>query len=272
MDADLVKELTKGLARLSLSPPPRFSKKGELPFKEWRILFECYVNDGKFTDMESINKLISLFDGEALSLALALPNRSALSIKEFLDQIEARISPVKDPREYKYRFQTRLQQPSESIQAYTDDLYKIARLAYPTYNEDQIEDFVVEKLLSSVRLPKSTNRAALFQQNFLKSVDIIKYVQQWIAAEKFSSRCDSSLNEVFNVSEDNFGVAAVNNSIRCYFCKKSGHFKGQCPTLKSIKCFSCGNFGHLARNCSYKNSENSQGASRKLGRFAPNQN
>lgn len=38
----------------------------------------------------------------------------------------------------------------------------------------------------------------------------------------------------------------------CYHCRKSGHIKKDCPTLRKIKCFKCLEFGHTSRFCRSK--------------------
>ena len=42
-------------------------------------------------------------------------------------------------------------------------------------------------------------------------------------------------------------------SFVCFYCKKSGHIKKDCPELKKIRCFNCGLFGHLSRVCRQSN-------------------
>lgn len=35
----------------------------------------------------------------------------------------------------------------------------------------------------------------------------------------------------------------------CYYCRKSGHIKADCPTLNKMKCFRCNKTGHTKRRC-----------------------
>ena len=35
----------------------------------------------------------------------------------------------------------------------------------------------------------------------------------------------------------------------CYYCRKSGHLKKDCESLKALSCFKCGKAGHIRRNC-----------------------
>jgi hypothetical protein len=35
----------------------------------------------------------------------------------------------------------------------------------------------------------------------------------------------------------------------CYYCRKTGHVKKDCPALKDLTCFGCGKSGHIKRRC-----------------------
>lgn len=43
----------------------------------------------------------------------------------------------------------------------------------------------------------------------------------------------------------------------CYYCRKTGHVKKDCPALKDLTCFGCGKSGHIKRRCrsSFSNAE-----------------
>jgi len=269
MDEKTLATLAQGILRLSLTPPPRFSKLGNLPFKEWKVLFCAYVKEGGFNDKESISKFISLLDGDALSVVFAIPNRDALSLDDFIKEVEKRLVPAKDPREFRHRFQVRLHMQNESVQCYADQLASLAKDAFPTYSSSQQEDMVVEKLLSTVRLPASTTRAALYQEQFSKVSDVVDWIQRWIAAEKYARRSDYGETSAA-VNEEPVAAVQKGKGANCYFCKEYGHLRSECPKLKRIKCYNCGMFGHLSKGCkNNRNSGNDRGVGRVSGPPTP---
>ena len=127
-------QATANLLVSSLAKSPRFALRAQLPFKEWKNIFLEYVNEAKLTNKEAKSAFISLLDGDALSICLAIPSREKLSVNDFLETLQGRIQPTKDFRDSRNTFQKRSQKCDESIRVYCDKLFTIAKCGFSTYD------------------------------------------------------------------------------------------------------------------------------------------
>ena len=282
MDDKTTQLLISTLLKVSVSKPPRFSCRGPLPFKEWKTLFINYVKEAKLSDSEANSAIISLLDGEALTFCLSISDRETKSYQEVLESLNKIISPLKGFHESRYEFRTKIQSNGESVHVFAEKLICIAKRAYSDYSQKQIEDIVVEKLLSSVKLPNSLNRPALYQQQFSNVKDLVSYIDSWCSAERFChlsekgnmisdcalvEECSSSDVAVVSPSSKmqsfpkpaNVGIKNEDfYSLQCFHCMKLGHRRESFPDKNNIKCYNCRGLGHISKQSPSQHKENDQ--------------
>lgn len=253
-----------------VSPPSKFDFSTPAAWPQWRKRFERFMavsGQNLKSDDEKINILMYVLGEEAEEVWLQFRNPPT-TYTQALAEFENHFIPRRNIIFERYKFNTRTQQPGESIENFITSLHSLAEhCQYGALKDELIRDRIVVGMLDR----KTSDRLQLKSQLTLtdcimeaKQAELqacqTKELQSFISHRDGSvaglqaqpsrerSKASSSGIAKNRTSFQKGGNNAENHQKKCQFCGLSYHSRERCPASKST-CRTCKKQGHWAVVC-----------------------
>ena len=240
-------------------PPEPLSFDGNLAenWRRWKQRFEIYMTasgrDAKPDTVKSAT-FLHVAGPEALEVFNTLTfdnedDQKKLSV--LMEKFEEYCTPRRNVTWERHVFNTRRQQPGETIDQYVTDLKKKAKSCeFGDLNDSLIKDRVVCGILSD------KTRARLLKQPDLtlaKAIDMCRADETTLTHMKSMGATNTSKPETQPVSDEDLDVKALKNK-RIHPCGRCGnqHDRQQTCPASGATCHNCGRHNHYARVCRSK--------------------
>jgi hypothetical protein len=259
--------LTAAIRSSSISMERFSGEDGTIGIVEFLFMFENEIKLRNWDPTTSKLELISALRGPALQYVTELPD---LTYANLIVKLKERFSDEHLKELNECTFDTYEKKSKQSWQQYVHELGKIAKKAYPEFNDAARNSLVRKKLLASIPYDSLVTHINV---NRIKDVtQICSLILEWPsltsrpqgataqqstaegATSDLLSRLTSLEKEVQNL--DKFPKQKTspptyqNRQFQgfCYICKKPNHKMVDCR-YNSGQCYKCNQFGHKAFNC-----------------------
>ena len=171
---------------------------------------------------------------------LMIPEKPAeKSLKDIIAVMEKHFEPKPLVISERFKFNKRMQLPSETVSEYVAELRKLSEhCKFEAFLDDALRDRFVCGLRSEATQKKLLLEAEL---NFAKAIDIAQGMEvardNWKQMQSPTTAVKPAALDVQRLEKTS-----------CYRCGQSSHAVSQCP-YKNSKCHKCGKIGHLKRAC-----------------------
>lgn len=238
----------------NLPLPEKFDARQTESWPRWQRRFERFrVASGLSTksDKEQVSVLLYSMGDCADDIIVSLGvNESTAKYKDVVDALTSYFNVRKNTIVERARFNKRQQQPGESVDAFINDLYRMAEdCNFQSLKEELIRDRIVVGVLDDALSDSLQSR---------EDLTLAKAVQLSRQAE---ARKENRSVVRGNGSQSRIAGAAVDhvkhgskNAFQAQLCKRCGgksHSRINCPA-KDAKCYQCGKTGHFQLVCRNK--------------------
>lgn len=263
----------ENMTSISVAPPSQFNFAQPANWPHWKKRFERYMSVSGFVnkpDNEKTNMLIYLMGGEAEEILLQLNlTEQEQKYETVLSRFDNYFIPRRNVIFERFKFNTRIQQPGESVDCFITALHSLAE--HCNYGELK-DELIRDRIVVGIQDMKVSERLQL--QKDLTLNDAILTVRQ--------AELQSSQNKILRSECKGYEVAAVkqnnkeqskhwvkskpidgksvqdryekrgNQQNKCYYCGSvKCRDKSRCPARNS-SCRSCSKKGHWSIACRNK--------------------
>ena len=256
----------------AICPPKAYRPKTEGDFKQWVRHSEHYFTLLNIDNARKITMLLynlrEKASGTAFHIGLTDANNYDVAIQALMQYF----STVETPEELRTKFHQRFQFPKKSLKHYAMELRVLSLKAYPTMDEDVLEEMAKTQFILGVKF--FINRERLIVKRPEKFKDAIEFARlseepgktasgnpppfnrNVFVAMPFRNSDNSRTHNNFkssgskNFSRNNFyDQTNVNEIFKNYnACCSYGSGQPQAPPQQQT-CCKCGQLGHLANVC-----------------------
>ena len=181
---------------------------------------------------------------------------------ELVSTLTKHYSPTPSETVQRFKFNTRVRKPGESVSTYLAELRSIAE--YCNYGPS-LEALLRDRLVCGINNEKIQQRLlAEAKLTYAKAVEIAQGLETAVQnIKELSTKMkeepgDSTASTIHNVGTSTNGRS---RTMTCYRCVKPGHNAAVCRHKETV-CHGCGKRGHLKRACRSKSRGSGAGPSR----------
>ena len=128
---------------------PRYFS-GEDDFEAWAQHFSHCARANSWDDDQQRHFLPVRLTGEALQAYVTIADPDQLSIKELFENLKARFAPPERRQLHRAEFRTRRRRAGETLGAYSDDVAKLARQAFPDLPRAVQDEMALEQFIDGL--------------------------------------------------------------------------------------------------------------------------
>ena len=178
-----------------------------------------------------------------LSSLLAPATPGEKDFGELVKVLKEHYSPLPSEIVQRYRFNSRVRQPGDSVAAYVAELRAIAKTCnYGTTLDEMLRDRLVCGIGDEKVQEQLLAKSDLTLQKAMEIAQGIETAARNVKELHAPSRSQDI--QVHQVSPSGAGGPPT----RCYRCGKGNHVSSQCPFIKA-RCHNCGKIGHIRKAC-----------------------
>ena len=231
--------------------PEKFD--GKKNWENYLLHFESCKVVNKWSDMEAAAYLCASLTGDAVQV---LTGQGKMSYKEVKAKLQRVFGPCNGPENYRIEFRSRKRKTGESLPELAQSLHQLVLRAYPELPQASQEILVRDQFQET--LEDAELRAAIFRQRpetLEKTVRVATEMESFLKAEKVRGtgkkvyiRTVEERPETDKMAQLEVQMAQMmammeglqtklagldsKSGKTCYFCKKTGHFKGKCAEFQ----------------------------------------
>ena len=204
---------------------PTFDGKSE-KFELFEDLFQTSLkNHNQQTEDDRINYFHSLIRGDALQTFRNINGPTRGNLAEILAVFQRKYVKHQSMATAKHEFQKLVFNPAnQKLVGFLDKIQKLAKNAFGIADHGIIEQFIYAKMLP--HLNKSTNQAHLEKGTYEQ---IVTNLERELELNGLEAPDELPIN---NVKQQPTNTSAERPKPTFHHCKKPGHYKNQCRSLK----------------------------------------
>jgi hypothetical protein len=267
-------------------------------FRIWLERFDTYAQLARIPEGERKQQLLSRLDHQAYVAVANLHLPSTLTYSEFTSALIRRFHNT-TREDFKLQLRARVQNSSESYEAFADNLQELALNAYPDSGFSLQQEMALDQFLVGVGVADTLKQQLLmsspkFLEEAIRKVRQLESAQlllrqsshpvshhntpkpkvakvmvenQTVVAASATSSQPTELSRVLSLLEKmESRISQLEKSKsedagtkQCWRCHGDGHGPSRCPTLE---CYHCHEYGHMSRFCPKKSGNEQKGLSR----------
>jgi hypothetical protein len=221
--------------------------------------FLILSNAYKWTDDDTCRRFPLYLRGSALDVYLTLDPKVMEKWADLLLSFKKHYINNDSAKVSSREFRTRQQIPSETVDAYAYALRKLARKAYPMFDDKQLDIVLIDQFTIGLA-PQLL--AALWDKEFITFDQAVEKAtsmeyRQKLLLTSFPVRSNAISSPPLILSSDREKITSTGDYF-CDICKRTGHLTRSCKrliennndrNLNNITCFKCRKLGHKANVC-----------------------